>query len=161
MNEHFNLYRSTQDSIVQSLQKQLNERSNNIGQNTPPFDANSKKSTAVVSETNERTILALEDRIRRLEYSYKAKSQELDAVLNTLEKGAPPLVGPSATTTLPADEKYSNRFDFTISDPAQNQNQDNNVYEGTDDSSDIDKFIFNNNNNPKDLLVLLKLLSFF
>lgn len=78
LKDHFSVFRTTQEDIVQSLEKQIRDR-----------DALSIKQDHF-SESTERGRLAdvqvLEDRIRQLEYQYQSKCKELEAALGRIGK---------------------------------------------------------------------------
>jgi hypothetical protein len=79
LKDHFSVFRSTQEDIVQSLEKQIRDR-----------DAHAVKPDHFSESSMERgrfvDVQVLEDKIRQLEYQYQSKCKELDAVLSQVDR---------------------------------------------------------------------------
>ena len=78
LKEHFTVFRQTQDSIVQALEKTIKAKEEQLS-------FGSKSSNSSISGSPSIGVDA-EERIRRLEYSLRVKTQELEAVLHTVER---------------------------------------------------------------------------
>ena len=72
MRESFNRYKKAQDIVVQSLESQIQNTGSTININT----------TSNVNDTS----IEFEEKYRKLEYRFKAKSLELDAVMKALAR---------------------------------------------------------------------------
>jgi hypothetical protein len=98
LKDHFSIFRSTQEGIIQSLEKQLRDRDtqqasrhDNASESSGDRSGNhadrgsSLRSAAVASAE----VTTMEEKYRRLEAQYSAKCDELNVVLRRLEDSVP------------------------------------------------------------------------
>ena len=87
LKEYFSVFRIAQDSIVQALEKQVKDREDQLSKLESSGSSEAAKSSSVGTSADDN-VIELEGHLRRLEYSYRAKCQELDSVLKSLERNA-------------------------------------------------------------------------